>query len=143
MVIKQFDVIVIGAGQAGVPLAKKLAKAGKKVALIEKRWMGGTCVNDGCTPTKTWVASAKAAYMAANSAHLGVKTKKISIDLREIKKRKDSIVLNARNGIEKSMSQTAGLTVFHGTAAFNGVKTLLVDLNDGGKKQIKADLIFI
>lgn len=143
MVPKQFDVIIIGAGQAGVPLARKLSKAGKKVALIEKRWMGGTCVNDGCTPTKAWVASAKAAYVAANSAHLGVKAEKISIDLREIKKRKDDIVLNARNGIEKSMTQIPGLTVFHGKAVFTGVKTLAVELNDGGKKHIKAELIYI
>ena len=69
--MKTYDAIVIGAGQAGGPLAKKLALAGKKTALIEKRYIGGTCVNDGCTPTKTWVASAKAAYMAANIKHLG------------------------------------------------------------------------
>jgi pyruvate/2-oxoglutarate dehydrogenase complex dihydrolipoamide dehydrogenase (E3) component len=62
--MKKFDAIVIGAGQAGAPLAKKLAQAGMKTVIIEKRFYGGTCVNDGCTPTKTWVASAKAAYMA-------------------------------------------------------------------------------
>jgi len=62
--MKTFDAIVIGSGQAGGPLAKKLALSGKKTALIERRYVGGTCVNDGCTPTKTWVASAKAAYMA-------------------------------------------------------------------------------
>src|SRR3954465_14832243 len=103
MVAKQFDVIVIGAGQAGVPLAKKLAKAGKKVALIEKRWVGGTCVNDGCTPTKTWVASAKAVYMAAHGSVLGVNVKGYKVNMRQIKKRKDEIVLNARNGSQKSM----------------------------------------
>jgi len=73
--IKQYDAIVIGAGQAGGPLAKKLALAGKKTLLVERRWIGGTCVNDGCTPTKTMIASAKMAYMAAHSAHLGVKIK--------------------------------------------------------------------
>ena len=88
--MQQYNAIIIGAGQAGVPLAKKLAKAGKTVALIEKRWIGGTCVNDGCTPTKTWVASAKAAYMAANSSHLGVKIKSYQVNMPRIKKRKDS-----------------------------------------------------
>ena len=70
--MKTYDAIVIGAGQAGGPLAKKLAAAGKKTVLIEKRFYGGTCVNDGCTPTKTMVASAKAAYMAGKSTELGV-----------------------------------------------------------------------
>src|ERR1700743_3998359 len=89
---KQYDAIIIGAGQAGLPLAKKLALAGKKTALIEKRWIGGTCVNDGCTPTKTMVASAKMAYMAANSSPLGIKIKSFSVDMPKIKKRKGVFV---------------------------------------------------
>jgi pyruvate/2-oxoglutarate dehydrogenase complex dihydrolipoamide dehydrogenase (E3) component len=143
MMLKHYDVIIIGAGQAGVPLAKKLAKAGKKVVLIEKRWVGGTCVNDGCTPTKTWVASAKAAWAAANSAHLGIKTKNYKVDFELIKKRKDEIVLNARNGIEKAMSETPGLDLLHGEAAFTGHKTIAVKLNGHGVKHIKGDWIFI
>src|ERR1700761_2208273 len=103
---KQYDVIIIGAGQAGVPLCKKLAKAGKTVVLIEKRWIGGTCVNDGCTPTKTWVASADAVYRAANSAHLGVKVKSFKVDMAQIKKRKDDIVLRSRNGSQKNIEET-------------------------------------
>ena len=82
--MQQYDAIIIGAGQAGVPLAKKLAKAGKKVALVEKRWVGGTCVNDGCTPTKTWVASAKAAYMAGHSTALGINVKSYKVNMRLI-----------------------------------------------------------
>src|SRR6201985_2412080 len=96
--MKHYDAIVIGAGQAGGPLSKKFALAGKKTALIEKRWIGGTCVNDGCTPTKTWVGSAKMAYMAANSAPLGVKIKSFSVDMPKIKKRKDEIVHQFRDG---------------------------------------------
>src|ERR1700761_527052 len=99
---KQYDVIIIGAGQAGVPLSKKLAKAGKKVMLIEKRWVGGTCVNDGCKPTKTWVGSAKAAYMAATSAHVGVEVKKYKVNMAQIKRRKDDIILKSRNGGQKA-----------------------------------------
>src|ERR1700679_4136009 len=99
--MKHYDAIVIGAGQAGGPLAKKLALAGKKTALIEKRWIGGTCVNDGCTPTKTMVASARMAYLAANSSPLGVKIKGFSVDLAKIKKRKDEIVHLFRDGSQK------------------------------------------
>ncbi len=142
MKLKQYDAIIIGAGQAGVPLAKKLAKAGKKVALIEKRWVGGTCVNDGCTPTKTWVASAKAAFTAANSAHMGVKVKNIKIDMTLIKKRKDEIVLNARNGSEKALNKIAGLDLLYGEASFTGDKTIAVKMQNT-TKHIKAELIFI
>ena len=140
---KQYDVIIIGAGQAGVPLAKKLAKAGKTVALIEKRWVGGTCVNDGCTPTKTWVASAKAAYIAANSAHIGVTVKKYKVDMAQIKKRKDEIVLHARNGSTKALETTKNLDLVFGEAVFTDKKTVAVNLNDGGSKLLKADMIFI
>jgi pyruvate/2-oxoglutarate dehydrogenase complex dihydrolipoamide dehydrogenase (E3) component len=143
MMLKQYDAIIIGAGQAGVPLARKLAKAGKKVALIEKRWVGGTCVNDGCTPTKTWVASAKAAWAAANSEHLGVKIKNYKIDFTLIKKRKDEIVLNARNGIEKAMLEMPGLDLLYGDAAFTGHKTIAVKLSGHNIKHIKAGWIFI
>lgn len=140
---KQYDVIIIGAGQAGVPLSKKLAAAGKKVILIEKRWIGGTCVNDGCTPTKTWVASAKAAYTAANSAAIGVKVKSFKVDMARIKERKDKIVLHARNGSKKALEATPNLDVVFGEATFTDVKTVSIKLNDGGTKIVKAELIFI
>src|SRR5277367_6735728 len=107
--MKQYDAIVIGSGQAGGPLAKKLALAGKKTALIEKRWVGGTCVNDGCTPTKTMVASAKMAYMAANSESLGVKIKKFSVNMPQIRKRKDEVVHQFRNGTQKGLESTRNL----------------------------------
>ncbi|MDB5001810.1 MAG: mercuric reductase [Mucilaginibacter sp.] len=140
---KQYDVIVIGAGQAGLPLSKKLAKAGKKVALIEKRWVGGTCVNDGCTPTKTWIASAKTAYIAANSGPLGVKIKSYKVDMALIKKRKDDIVLHARNGGTKNAQETPNLDLVFGEAAFTDTKIISVKLKDGGTKLFKADLIFL
>src|ERR1700761_2591554 len=106
--MKTYDAIVIGSGQAGGPLAKKLALAGKKVALIEKRYVGGTCVNDGCTPTKTWVASAKAAYMASKSKDLGVNVKSFKVDMKQIKKRKDDIVMKSRNGSQSGLEKTKG-----------------------------------
>ena len=141
--MKQYDAIVIGSGQAGGPLAKKLALAGKKTALIEKRWIGGTCVNDGCTPTKTMVASAKMAYMADNSQALGVKIKGFSVDLAKIKKRKDSIVHQFRNGSQKGLEATRNLDVIFGEATFTGDKTISVKLNSGRIKEFNADLFFI
>lgn len=144
MTIKSYDAIVIGSGQAGVPLAKKLANAGKKVALIEKRWVGGTCVNDGCTPTKTWVASAKAAYMATKSGELGVRVQDFTIDMPLIKKRKDDIVKQARDGNQKVLEKTDNLDLIFGEASFNGVKSIAVKYDTGQDKIIlKADLIFI
>jgi len=141
--MKQYDAIIIGAGQAGGPLARKLAAAGKKTAIIEKRWVGGTCVNDGCTPTKTMVASAKMAYLAANSGPLGVKIKSFSVDLPKIKKRKDDIVHQARDGNQKSIEKTQNLDLLFGEAVFTGDKTISVKMNSGREKELKADLIFI
>jgi len=142
--MKQYDAIIIGAGQAGGPLAKKLALAGKKTALIEKRWVGGTCVNDGCTPTKTMIASAKMAYLAAHSSPLGVKIKSFSVDMPKIKKRKDEIVHQFRNGSQKGLEATKNLDLIFGEAVFTGDKTISVKMNGSGKaKELKADLFFI
>lgn len=143
MKIKQYDAIVIGSGQAGVPLAKKMAEAGKKVAIIEKRWVGGTCVNDGCTPTKTWVASAKAAYTASKSIELGVPVENYSIDIARIKKRKDDIVENSRKGNQKALEETKNLDLIFGEATFIGAKTIAVTLNEGGEKVLSANLFFL
>jgi pyruvate/2-oxoglutarate dehydrogenase complex dihydrolipoamide dehydrogenase (E3) component len=139
----KYDAIIIGAGQAGVPLAKKLALAGKKTVLIEKRWIGGTCINDGCTPTKTWIASAKAAYMAGNSGNLGIKIKDFSVNMPRIKKRKDDIVDQFRDGSQAGLEATKKLSLLFGEATFTGDKTLSVKLKDGKKKELHAGLIFI
>ncbi len=141
--MEQFDAIVIGSGQAGGPLAKKLALAGKKTALVEKRWIGGTCVNDGCTPTKTWVASAKAAYMASHSKHLGIDIEGYSVNMPVIKSRKAEIVHQFRDGSLKGLEATDNLTVYFGTASFTGHKTIAIALNEGGAIELKADLFFI
>lgn len=141
--MKMYDAIVIGSGQAGGPLAKKLALAGKKTALIERRYVGGTCVNDGCTPTKTWVASAKAAYMAARSKDLGINITSFKVDMAQIKKRKDKIVERSRNGGQKAIEETKNLDLIFGDATFSGKKTVVVQLKTGGGIELKADLIFI
>ncbi|MEH6307151.1 mercuric reductase [Olivibacter sp. CPCC 100613] len=143
MKTRQYDAIIIGSGQAGVPLAKKLANNGKKVAIVEKRWIGGTCINDGCTPTKTWIASAKAAYDAQKSIDLGILIKDYKIDMPFIKRRKDRIVENARNGNQKSLEKTKNLTVIFGEATFTDYKTILVTADTGSQQTLKADLFFL
>lgn len=141
--MKTYDVIVIGSGQAGGPLAKKLALAGKKTALIEKRYIGGTCVNDGCTPTKTMIGSAKMAYMASKSRDLGVDIKGYKVNLKRIRKRKDDVVMQFRSGSQHGLEQTKGLDLFFGEATFTAEKTISVKLNNGKTSELKADLIFM
>jgi len=141
--MKKYDAIIIGAGQAGTPLAKKLAQAGKKTAIIEKRYVGGTCINDGCTPTKTWVASAKMAYMAANSTHLGINIKDFSVDMPKVLERKADIVYQFRAGSQNGLEETKGVDLIFGEASFTGKKSIKVKLADGTYLELQADLIFI
>ncbi|WP_316825454.1 mercuric reductase [Pedobacter miscanthi] len=141
--MEYYDAIVIGSGQAGSPLCRQLAKAGKRTALIEKRFIGGTCVNDGCTPTKAMIGSAKAAYQARHSDQLGVYVEGIRIDMKKIRDRKDELVLSWRNGGQAAIEKTENLDLFFGEASFTGPKSIKVNLSDGGMMEIQADLIFI
>src|SRR6267143_6611299 len=99
----KFDVIVVGSGQAGVPLATRLARTGKQVMLAERAELGGTCVNAGCTPTKTMIASARAAHVARTAAQLGVRAGPVEVDLPAIVDRKDDIVRKWREKVEKRL----------------------------------------
>ena len=110
---QQFDAIIIGAGQAGPPLANRLTKAGMRVAMIERKLFGGTCVNTGCIPTKTLVASAHAAHLARRGADFGVRTGSVSVDMRAVKARKDRISAESREAVETTLRSTEGCTVFH------------------------------
>ena len=141
--MKHYDAIIIGSGQAGTPLAKKLAEAGMKTALIEKRWIGGTCVNDGCTPTKSMIASARMAFMARKSATLGINLKDVSVDLHAIIDRKNKIVSQFRNGSLEALQKMDNLEIIFGNAQFNGLKTLSILKEDGSEEALTADLIFI
>lgn len=141
--MKHYDAIVIGSGQAGSPLSKRLAKAGKKTVLIEKRFIGGTCINDGCTPTKAMIASAKAAYLVQHADKLGVPVDSYHIDMKQIRHRKDDLVMSWRNGGRAALEDTENLDLIFGEATFTGDKTMTVKLNDGGQVDIKADMIFI
>jgi pyruvate/2-oxoglutarate dehydrogenase complex dihydrolipoamide dehydrogenase (E3) component len=139
-----YDAVVIGAGQGGNPLAVTLAQAGRSTALIEREHVGGTCVNEGCTPTKTMVASAKVAYFDRRSADYGVRNGPVTVDMVAVRQRKRDIVRGFRSGSERRIEQTEGLDLLMGEARFTGPKELEVRLNgDGETVQLSADDIFI
>jgi pyruvate/2-oxoglutarate dehydrogenase complex dihydrolipoamide dehydrogenase (E3) component len=133
-----FDAIVVGAGQAGPSLAVRLAGAGRKVAIVERKLFGGTCVNVGCTPTKAMVASAHAAHLARRGGDFGFQAGPVAVDLRAVKTRKDTIVAKSRTGVEKWLRGTPNCTVFTGTAAFESNKTMRV-----GDDVLEATQIFL
>ncbi|ORV04499.1 mercuric reductase [Mycobacterium bohemicum] len=135
---EHFDAIVVGAGQAGPPLAGRLTAAGQRVAVVERKLIGGTCVNNGCIPTKTLVASAHAAHLARRGAEYGVGTGSVSVDMAKVKARKDGIMLADREGVEGWLDGMEGCTVFRGHARFEDPHTLRV-----GPDLLKADRIFL
>src|SRR5512145_1133611 len=111
------DVLVIGSGQAGVPLATRLAETGEKVLLVERKNLGGTCVNYGCTPTKTMVASARAAHVARRAGRLGVRTGEVRVDLAAVVERKNEVVRQWRQGVQNRVEGTPDhLEWLHGHA---------------------------
>ncbi len=140
---ERFDVIVIGAGQGGGPIASAFARAGRKTALIEREFAGGSCVNWGCTPTKTMVASGRAAHVARRAADYGVHTGDISIDMERIRQRKRDIVEMFRSGSRNGIESTERLTYIEGEARFTGVKTVTVALNAGGTRELRAETIVL
>ena len=110
----KYDAIIIGSGQAGNPLAKKLANAGWKTALIEKKFIGGTCINVGCTPTKTLIASGRIAYLVRRSADFGIHSTGYSVNIEEVINRKNDHVLQARESSAKGLLETKNLDVHFG-----------------------------
>ncbi len=139
-----FDAIILGAGQSGDPLARAWAKAGKRVALIERDGVGGTCVNRGCTPTKTMIASARVAYLARRGADYGVGTGPVTVDIRKVRQRKRDIVVSFRQGDEKKLAETDGVELIHGEGRFTGPKTVEVAPNGGGAgRTLTAAQVFI
>jgi pyruvate/2-oxoglutarate dehydrogenase complex dihydrolipoamide dehydrogenase (E3) component len=137
-VTEKFDAIIVGAGQAGPPLAGRLTQAGHKVVVIERKLVGGTCVNYGCIPTKTLVASAHAARLVRRGAEYGVGTGEVSIDMGKVKARKNKIVLDNRSGVESWLEGMDGCTFIRGHARFEDAHTISVD-----GRALKADKIFL
>ncbi len=140
---KTFKAIIIGSGQGGTPLAKKLAEKGWSTALVERKHMGGTCINTGCTPTKAMIASAKTAYTVASASKLGVSAPEFKVDYPAVIARKNKIVEQFRTGSKEGAEKTENLEVIFGEATFSGEKTLSVVLNDGSAQSLTAEYIFI
>ena len=135
----QFDAIIIGTGQAGPPLARRLVAAGRKVAVIERKYFGGTCVNTGCTPTKALVASAYAAHVTRRHRDYGVTVGgDIGVNMKAVKARKDMIVAPSRNGVERSLKELDGCTVFQGHGRFVSPNKVKV-----GETVLEAPQIFV
>src|SRR5437868_8952582 len=137
-----YDAIIIGSGQAGGPLSTALAQAGWKSALIERVHVGGTCINEGCTPTKTMVSSARVAYLARRGADYGLQTGSVGVDLKRVRERKRAIVDKFRNGSQARLEKTENLDLIFGIASFTGTKTLMVRVKDG-ERLLSAERIFI
>jgi pyruvate/2-oxoglutarate dehydrogenase complex dihydrolipoamide dehydrogenase (E3) component len=139
---EHYDAIVIGTSQGGRFLPIDMAKAGQRVALVERDQLGGVCVNSGCTPTKTMVASARLAYQARRGAEFGVRTGAVSVDLAAVRERKRAMVAGARENYASRLAQD-GLDLIEGEAHFTGPKTVSVALRDGGTRQVSAPVIVI
>jgi len=142
MADEHYDAIVIGTSQGGRFLPLELAKAGHKVALVERDQLGGVCVNTGCTPTKTMVASARLAYQARRGAEYGVRIGPVSVDLAAVRERKRTMVAGARQNYASRLAQD-GLDLIEGEAHFTGPKTVEIALTDGGTRQISAPVVVI
>ena len=135
----EYDAIIIGTGQAGPSLARRLAAAGNRVAIIERDRFGGTCVNTGCTPTKALVASAYAAHLVRRAGDYGVTIGgAATIDMKQVKARKDAIVAASRNGLEASLRRTENITVVQGHARFVSANEVTA-----GGETLRAPRIFI
>lgn len=135
---RHYDVIVLGGGMAGVPLAHRLAYKGLRTALIERAELGGTCLNRGCIPTKTMIASARIAHQAAVSEQSGVETGEVRVNLSRVVDRKDELIRSVRSGSERNVAQNQNVTLIRGNARFTGERRLVVN-----GEEITADKVFI
>jgi pyruvate/2-oxoglutarate dehydrogenase complex dihydrolipoamide dehydrogenase (E3) component len=142
-VSEHYDALIIGSGQAGSPLAKAFANAGWKTALVERAFIGGTCINYGCTPTKTMFNSARVAYLARRSADYGVHHDEVAVNMREVRERKQRVVEEFRESGLKGIERTQNLDLIMGNARFSGPREIEVRLNDSAVRSLTADKVFI
>jgi pyruvate/2-oxoglutarate dehydrogenase complex dihydrolipoamide dehydrogenase (E3) component len=136
---EHYDAIVLGAGQAGGPLATALARTGCRTALVEREHLGGTCINEGCSPTKTMVASARVGYLARRAGDYGVRNGPLDIDMVRVRQRKRDIVESFRNDNQRGIERTEGVDLLFGEARFVGPMAVEVNLNQGGRHQLTAN----
>jgi pyruvate/2-oxoglutarate dehydrogenase complex dihydrolipoamide dehydrogenase (E3) component len=140
---ERFDAIVLGTGQAGKPLALDLAAAGRRTAVVEREHVGGTCVNVGCTPTKTMVASARIAYLARRGADYGVRCGPVAVDMTQVRERKRKIVDDFRTGGQRRLEKADNVELIFGEGRFAAPKIVEVALKAGGTRTLSADAVFI
>ena len=138
-----FDTVIIGTGQSGKPLAIALARAGRKVAVIEREQVGGTCINVGCTPTKTMVASGRVAYLARRAKDYGVNAGRVTVDMRRVVKRKRGVVESFRSYGQKTLEKTANVELIFGEARLKDAKRVVVELRRGGTRELDGKRIVI
>jgi pyruvate/2-oxoglutarate dehydrogenase complex dihydrolipoamide dehydrogenase (E3) component len=141
--IKKFDAIVIGSGQAGNPLMFDLADRGQRVAMIEKNELGGSCINFGCTPTKTLIASSTLYHRVQNSGELGVITENVELDFKKVIDRKNDIVKLFRSSIEKGIDGSENIELYEGLASFIDKNTIKISLNNGKEVKIQGERVYI
>jgi dihydrolipoamide dehydrogenase len=137
------DAVIIGTGQSGKPLALALARAGWKIAVVEREHVGGTCINVGCTPTKTMVASGRVAYLARRAADFGVGAGTVKVDMRRVLERKRGVVERFRNGGQRLLEKTANVELIFGEARLAGGMRVAVSLNQGGARELEGKRIVV
>lgn len=140
---EKFKAIIIGTGQAGKPLALDLANAGWRTAIVESHYVGGSCINYGCTPSKTMIASSKVAYLAKHSKEFGIETGNVMVDMFRVWQRKENIITSFRESDKNSLEKNKNISLIFGEASFTGPKTIEVNFNNGNKKIVTAGKIFI
>ncbi len=141
--VRRYDAVIVGAGQAGVPLAKSLAQAGWRCALAERTHVGGTCINEGCTPSKTMIASARIAYLSRRASDYGIRAGQVSVDMAAVRQRKRDLVESWRSGSERRLAKTENLDLLMGEASFLGPHRLEIRFVEGESIVVEADQVFI
>jgi len=140
---KNFDAIIVGSGQGGNPLALALANKAWQVALVERAYVGGSCINYGCTPTKTMIASARIAHVIKRAQEYGIDSASGTVNISKVVKRKNDIVKSFREGSRNNLVSNSRVSLIEGNARFVGEKLLEIDLSKGGKERIKSEYIII
>jgi pyruvate/2-oxoglutarate dehydrogenase complex dihydrolipoamide dehydrogenase (E3) component len=143
MPFERYEAIIIGAGQAGVPLAGALARSGRRTLLVERAEVGGSCINYGCTPTKTLVASARAAFQARRAAEFGIRAGEVRVDMPAVRQRKQRVVAQFRGGIERRLEGAEGLTLIRGEARFTGPRRIEIHRPPIERLEAEGELVFI
>ena len=143
MSVREVDAVVVGSGQGGNPLAQALAAAGRRTVVVEREHVGGTCINEGCTPTKTMVASARVAHLARRAADYGVRTGPVDVDMEVVRRRKRDMVTSWREGGERRLEQADGLELLRGEARFVGPRRLVVTGDDGTGTTLAAPVVVL